>query len=198
MTRDEKVAALDALRADVEKCRACRLFAGATHGVPGEGNPETSVFFIGEGPGKDEDLTGRPFVGRAGKFLSEMLASIDWSRDDVFIANVVKHRPPDNRDPAPDEAAACWPYLERQIQIIKPRLIVTLGRHSMARFLPNLTIGEAHGQPKRRADGQVFLPLYHPAAALYSPTTKAVHLADFAKIPLVLAQIKNNTSLRAY
>jgi DNA polymerase len=192
MTSEEKSRALENLAAEIRTCQKCRLHEKTTHGVPGEGSPTAEVLFIGEGPGKDEDLQGRPFVGRAGKFLTEMLESIGWRRADVFIANVVKHRPPENRDPEPDEITACWPYLEKQIAIIQPKLIVTLGRHSMNRFLPGLKISAAHGQPVRRQDGQVFLPLYHPAAALYSPSQKAVHLADFAKIPPLLKKLKTN------
>lgn len=189
MTREEKTIALEALAAEVAACRACRLCEKRTNVVPGEGSPNAEILFIGEGPGKSEDEQGRPFVGAAGKFLNEMLGSIGLARTDVFIANVVKCRPPDNRDPEPDEVAACWPFLERQVAIIQPKLIVTLGRHSMARFLPNLKISTAHGRPLRRRDGQVFLPLYHPAAALYSPAQRAVHLADFAKIPAILKKV---------
>lgn len=180
-----KAVALAALAAEIAACHACRLCETATQAVPGEGSPAARVLFIGEGPGKKEDETGRPFVGRAGQFLNEMLASIDWQREDIFIANVVKHRPPENRDPLPDEVAACWPFLARQIAILQPQLIVTLGRHSLARFFPTAKIGEVHGTPLQR-DGQIFLPLYHPAAALYSPTTRAVQLADFAKILQIL------------
>jgi Uracil-DNA glycosylase len=119
-----------------------------------------------------------------------MLESIGWQREDIFIANVVKCRPPNNRDPEPKEVETCWEYLAQQIEIIEPKLIVTLGRHSMNRFLPNLKISEAHGNPKRRKDGRIFLPLYHPAAALYSPSSKETHLADFAKIPAILKKIE--------
>lgn len=191
MTSAEKQVALDELARTITACRACRLCEQATHAVPGEGSPDATVLFIGEGPGKKEDELGRPFVGAAGKFLNTMLESIGWSRADVFIANVVKHRPPDNRDPASDEVAACWPYLEQQLAIIAPRLVVTLGRHSMARFLPGVRISDVHGQVQRRPDGLTILPLYHPAAALYSPAQRSVHLADFAKIPAILKKLSS-------
>ena len=184
-----KQIALSTLAKRITTCRACALCEAATQAVPGEGNPDADVLIIGEGPGKAEDLSGRPFVGRAGKLLDEMIESIGWQRTDVFIANVVKHRPPDNRDPLPTEVQACWKFLAQQIEIIQPRLIVTLGRHSMHRFLPDFKISTAHGQPVRRKDGRVFLPLYHPAAALYSPSQKEVHFADFAKIPAILKKL---------
>jgi len=162
--------------------------------VPGYGSASAEVLFIGEGPGKDEDLQGKPFVGRAGKFLDEQLASIGWSREDIFIANVVKCRPPNNRDPEPAEVEACFEYLDAQVETIAPQLIVTLGRHSMNRFLPDFRISEAHGKPVRRKDGKVFLPLYHPAAALYSPSSRETHLSDFAKIPSILKKLKNEVA----
>ncbi len=190
MTSIEKTTALATLTEQIQACRKCRLCEQRTQAVPGDGTAEAEVLMIGEGPGKDEDLQGKPFVGRAGKLLTELIESIGWRREQVFIANVVKCRPPNNRDPEPDEIAACYPYLEEQIRIIQPKLIVTLGRHSMNRFLPGLRISSAHGQPVRRADGQIYLPLYHPAAALYSPSSKAVHFQDFAKIPQILEQLK--------
>ena len=194
MNSEEKKVELEKIAAEIAACMKCRLCEQRTKTVPGAGNPKAEILFIGEGPGRDEDLQGEPFVGAAGKFLNEMLSSIGLKREDIFIVNVVKCRPPGNRDPEPDEVETCWPYLEQQIEIIQPKLIATLGRHSMNRFLPGLKISQAHGQPKRRKDGRVFLPLYHPAAALYSPSQKAVHLADFAKIPKILEQIKNASS----
>jgi len=181
--------ALEKLAQQIASCRACPLCEAATQAVPGEGNPNADVLCIGEGPGKDEDIQGRPFVGRAGKLLTEMIESIGWHREDVFIANVVKHRPPNNRDPEPAEVEACWGFLTKQIEIIQPRLIVTLGRHSMNRFFPDLKIGEAHGQLMQDETGQAFLPLYHPAAALYSPSQKELHVTDFAKIPAILKKL---------
>lgn len=180
---------LQELAQEIANCKKCKLCKNRTQTVPGAGSPDAEVLFIGEAPGRDEDIQGLPFVGAAGKFLNQMLESIGWKRDDVFIANVCKCRPPDNRDPAPEEAEACWPYLAKQIEILQPKIIITLGRHSMNRFLPGLKISQAHGKPVRRKDGQVFLPLYHPAAALYSPSQKEIHLQDFAKIPKILKQI---------
>lgn len=162
----------------------------ATQAVPGEGNPDAEILFIGEGPGKDEDEQGRPFVGAAGKFLNELIASIGFKRENVYIANMVKHRPPGNRDPLPEELAAYAPWLDEQVKIIQPKLIVTLGRYSMAHFLDEgLSITNVHGQPKRNAKGQVIMPMYHPAAALYRGNLRPVLLADFQKILKVLALI---------
>jgi len=183
------------VEAQVRTCTRCPLSVGRTNAVPGAGSASAEVMFIGEGPGKSEDLQGKPFVGAAGRILNELLASIGFSREDIYIANVVKCRPPDNRDPLPEEVVACWPYLEAQISAIKPLLIVTLGRHSMNRFLPNLKISEAHGRAKSAkglwAKTQVYLPLYHPAVALYSPSKKSVLLEDFAQIPLILDKLRN-------
>ena len=186
------------LLAQIAVCKKCALCEERTNAVPGDGDWNTDVLFIGEGPGRDEDLQGKPFVGAAGRILNEFLESIGMDRSDVYIANVVKCRPPSNRDPLPEEIKTCWPYLEEQIKIIKPKLIVTLGRHSMGRFLKGLKISEVHGEPKR-ANGiwqprQVFLPLYHPAAALYDPRKKVTMQEDFAKIPLILKQLENDAS----
>src|SRR4051794_18257340 len=145
VTSAERQAALDAIAAEVSACTNCRLAATRTRSVPGEGNADTEVVFVGEGPGFNEDRQGRPFVGRAGDLLGKLLTSIEWPRGDVFITNVVKCRPPDNRDPEPDEIAACAPYLRRQLEVIDPALVVTLGRHSMARFVPNARISQVHG-----------------------------------------------------
>lgn len=224
MTLEEKSQTLAELAQKISSCKKCPLCEQRTNTVPGVGNPDADVLFIGEGPGRDEDLQGEPFVGAAGKFLTQMIESLvphqfsrtekndsqktnnfdvskfptcqnkigavrGWQRSDVFIANVVKCRPPNNRDPEPSEVETCWDYLAKQIEIIEPKLIVTLGRHSMNRFLPGFKISAAHGKPVRRKDGRVFLPLYHPAAALYSPSQKDVHLADFAKIPAILKKL---------
>jgi DNA polymerase len=164
------------------------LAASATQLVMGEGNPDAAVVFIGEAPGATEDKLGRPFVGAAGKFLDEMLASIDLARGDVYITNIVKYRPPGNRDPLPDEVAAFKPYLLEQLAIIKPKLVVFLGRHAMNLFLPQLKISQVHGRAFRRA-GQVYMPLYHPAAALYNGGMRDELLSDFAGIPQVLSQL---------
>jgi DNA polymerase len=160
----------------------------ATQLVFGEGNPDADIVFIGEGPGKNEDQQGRPFVGAAGKFLDEMLEQIDMARGEVYITNIIKYRPPDNRDPRPDEINAFMPYLLEQLEVIEPQLIATLGRFSMNVFLPDLKISQVHGQPKR-VKGRVFLPMYHPAAALYNGDQRTMLMDDFAKIPSVLEKI---------
>ena len=161
----------------------------ATQLVFGSGNPQADIMFIGEAPGKHEDESGMPFVGAAGKFLNEMLASIDLSRQDIYITNIVKYRPPNNRDPLPVEKAAFWPYLLKQIFIIKPKVVVTLGRHSGQAFLPDLRIGADHGKSKVRSviitDKQqelVILPLYHPAAALYNGGLRTTLIKDFQQL----------------
>lgn len=181
---------LDAIATAVHDCTACPLAAGRLTAVPGDGNPNSDILFIGEGPGKKEDETGHPFVGAAGKFLDEMLASIGKKREDVFVTNVVKCRPPDNRDPEPDEIKTCTDlFLWRQIELMGPKLIVTLGRHSMGLFVPpTMRISQIHGQPKR-VKGRVILPLYHPAAALYNGGMRKTLLYDFQKIPLVLKKL---------
>ncbi len=161
--------------------------------VMGDGSLDAQIVFIGEAPGKNEDIQGLPFVGAAGKFLNEMLASVGLSRDDVYVTNIVKYRPPNNRDPLPDEKAAFWPYLARQINIIQPKIIITLGRHGMEYFLPDFKISDVHGQPKRVifGDGKiVILPLFHPAAALYNGGLRQTLIDDFLKVPQVLEQIK--------
>ncbi|MFA6529247.1 MAG: uracil-DNA glycosylase [Candidatus Gracilibacteria bacterium] len=177
-----------------KNCKKCNLYKGRTNAVPGEGSVHAQVMFIGEGPGKDEDLQGRPFVGAAGKFLNQLIEAAGLKREDVFIANVVKCRPPNNRDPEPEEIQSCWPYLEEQIRIIKPELIITLGRHSMGRFLPGLKISEAHGKPKRYKgiDGgkQVYYPMYHPAVALYNGSYRQILIDDAMRIPKLLKKIK--------
>ncbi len=164
------------------------LAAGAKNLVMGEGNADADILFIGEAPGAKEDELGRPFVGAAGKFLDEMLASIKLDREDIYISNIVKYRPPGNRDPKPEEIEAFKPYLKKQVEIIEPKLIVFLGRHSMNVFLPELKISEAHGRAYKR-DGQVYMPLYHPAAALYNGGMRKTLLEDFAGIPRLLKKI---------
>ncbi len=185
----DNVQLLDQLKADILKQNICpELAETATQLVMGHGNAQADVVFIGEAPGKNEDLQGIPFVGAAGKFLDQMLAAANLQRGDIYITNIVKYRPPSNRDPKPEEKRAFWPFLVRELQIIKPRIIVTLGRHSMEYFLPNAKISEIHGKPKRVTFGDiklVVLPLYHPAAALYNGDLKATLLEDFATIPAV-------------
>lgn len=185
MTKAEKQATLDRLHAEIEKVDL-PLKSAASRLVPGEGNPDADVVFVGEAPGAEEDRQGRPFVGAAGKLLTAMIESIGWKREDVFIANLIKHRPPSNRDPLPIEIEAYVPWLERQLDIIQPKLIVTLGRYSMAYFLgEGLSISKIHGQPKRRGK-RVVMPMYHPAAALYQGSLRPTLAADFQKIPKVL------------
>ena len=184
-----KQAQLDKIKENILSDKVCpQLAAGATQLVFGEGSADAQVVFIGEAPGKNEDLQGLPFVGAAGRFLNEMLASIGLARADVYITNIVKYRPPNNRDPLPEEKTAFLPYLRAQLEVIKPKLVVTLGRHSMDSLLPGLQISKVHGQPKRYA-GQVYMPLFHPAAALYNGGMRATLLEDFARIPAVLKKI---------
>lgn len=175
------------LTAAVRVCPLCRLSQSRTNAVPGEGPDRADIMFVGEGPGFHEDRQGRPFVGAAGQYLEELLASIGLRREDVYISNVVKCRPPQNRDPLPDEIEACRPYLERQIELIQPKMIVTLGRHSMSLFLSEAKISEVHGKPSKMG-GIVYYPIYHPAAGLHQPRWKSIIEEDFKRIPEVLAQ----------
>jgi uracil-DNA glycosylase family 4 len=195
VTEDERRRALDAIAAEVAVCTRCRLHQHRTRAVPGEGHPDTEVVFVGEGPGFNEDRQGRPFVGRAGDLLEKLLASIGWKRNEVFIANVVKCRPPDNRDPEPDEIAACAPYLTRQLEALDPALVVTLGRFSMGRFSPGARIGQVHGtfQPAPAglgADGTLVYFMYHPAAGLRDPSIEATSFRDMAGIPAALLEAR--------
>lgn len=179
---------LDHIADEVNVCTSCGLHAGRKNAVPGEGPANADLLFIGEGPGFHENEQGRPFVGAAGKFLEELLASIGLKREDVFICNVVKCRPPGNRDPQSDEIDACSAYLERQISVINPKAIITLGRFSMARYFPSARISAIHGEAKR-VDGRLIIAMYHPAAALHQPSLRAVVMNDFAKIPKYLDQL---------
>ncbi len=172
----------------VAACRDCALSAGRTNSVPGEGSPDAEIMFIGEGPGFYEDQQGRPFVGASGKFLDELLVSVGLDRRKVFIGNVVKCRPPNNRDPQPDEIEACRKHLDAQIGIIAPKVIVTLGRHSMQRYFPGEAISRIHGQPRRTKDQQIIVPMYHPAAALHQGNLRKVIEADFRRLPEFLAR----------
>ena len=177
---------LDSVAAEVRVCPLCELSRTRTNAVPGDGAAHARILFIGEGPGWNEDKQGKPFVGPAGKFLDELLTIAGVSREDVFITNVVKCRPPGNRDPLPDEIAACAPYLDRQIAMIDPEVVVTLGRFSMARWFPGERISKIHGNPKR--DGKrLIVPMYHPAAALHQQALRGLIEADFAKLPAILA-----------
>ena len=195
MTHAERRAALDAIAAEVRVCTRCRLHEGRTNAVPGEGHPDTEVVFVGEGPGFNEDRLGRPFVGRAGEFLVRLLHSIGWRREEVFITNIVKCRPPENRDPEPDEIAACAPYLRRQLEVLDPAVVVTLGRHSMGRFMPGARISQAHGtvrpaNPATGARDATVFAMYHPAAAIRTPAIAEESLRDMAHVPDVLLETR--------
>jgi uracil-DNA glycosylase len=178
---------LQEVATEVSTCTKCKLCRGRTKAVPGEGNAHARILFIGEGPGYHEDKQGRPFVGPAGQFLDELLASINLKRPDVFITNVVKCRPPNNRDPEPDEIAACDNYLDRQIAAIQPQVIVTLGRFSMAKFFGNSKITTIHGRAQKK-DGYICIAMYHPAAGLHRAELKDIIREDFKKIPIVVAE----------
>ena len=180
---------LRALDATIRQCPLCDLSQTRTKAVPGEGPPDAEIMFVGEGPGFHEDRQGRPFVGAAGQFLSEMLGNIGLQRERVFITNVVKCRPPNNRDPFPKEIAACAPYLDRQIALIRPLVIVTLGRHSMGRFFPSEKISSIHGTA-RLVDGQTVVALYHPAAALHQQSLRHTLEEDFRKLPRFLEEAR--------
>jgi len=182
---------LEELNNQILKCEKCALCEMRKNVVPGEGSSNAKIMFIGEGPGKNEDEQGRPFIGAAGKLLDKLIALIGLTRKDIYIANVVKCRPPENRDPLPEEVEACRPWLDQQIEIIKPKLIILLGRHSMDRFLPNQKISLDHGKPKR-LNGQVYFPIYHPAAALYRNGLLEDLEKDFKKIPKVLELIEKS------
>lgn len=199
MTTKQKQAKLDEIarsvlerKIDIEIAKTCM------NPVPGEGGADAELMFIGEAPGAQEDKVGRPFVGASGKFLGEMLESIGKKREDVFITNIVKFRPPNNRDPLKEEIEACLPCLIEQIKVIRPKLVIFLGRHAMNVFFPDLIISQAHGMvakktvkfDKNLSLDQVFLPLYHPAAALYNGSMRKVLQADFSKIPKILESIK--------
>ncbi len=183
MSADEQ---LNQIAQEVASCTACKLHHSRKRAVPGEGPADADLMFIGEGPGFHENEQGRPFVGAAGKFLEELLGTIGLSRTDVFIGNVVKCRPPGNRDPLPEEIEACSGYLERQMQAIAPKVIITLGRFSMARYFPNAKISQIHGQAKE-INGRLIVPMYHPAAALHQPSLRSVVKDDFSKLPDLIA-----------
>ena len=179
---------LKALYDQILSCTRCGLSQGRTRAVPGEGPENAKVMFIGEAPGFHEDKSGKPFVGAAGHFLEELLADIGMTRDDVYIANVIKCRPPGNRAPIPREIEACKPYLDRQIELIQPRIVITLGRFSMERYFPGAKISSIHGRPKK-IDGRLYYPMYHPAAALHQPSLRSAVVEDMKKIPQLIAEI---------
>lgn len=190
----DNAARLANVATQVAACQRCPLYQTAHNPVPGEGNPNAEIMFIGEGPGFHEDRQGRPFVGAAGQFLDTMLASVNLQRSDVYIANVVKHRPPGNQDPKPGEIAACWVWLKMQMEIIDPKIIVTLGRHSMSVLLPDLgPISRIHGRTYRRADGRIYIPFYHPAAGLHQASLKTTIENDFKKLPKVIELLKTES-----
>jgi uracil-DNA glycosylase family 4 len=183
------VSELAELCEEIRACQKCILAQGRTHAVPGEGPDAADIMFIGEGPGFHEDRQGRPFVGAAGKYLDELLEKIDLQREDVFIANVVKCRPPGNRDPQPDEISACRPYLDKQIELIRPHLVVTLGRFSMQRYFPGASISRIHGQAKR-VGNVIYYPMFHPAAALHQPRWRSLVEEDMLRIPELLEKLE--------
>lgn len=181
------VSELTELYEEIATCQRCDLAKGRTQTVPGEGPENAEIMFVGEAPGFHEDRQGRPFVGAAGRFLEELLASIGLKREEVFICNVIKCRPPGNRDPLSDEIEACKPFLDKQMELIQPKLIVTLGRCSMARYFPNAQITRIHGQPKRMG-GRIYYPMFHPAAALHQPKWRSAVEEDMLKIPQILKE----------
>jgi uracil-DNA glycosylase, family 4 len=193
---NKKQILLEQIKADIIKNNICPdLAQEAKNLVMGDGNSDADIVLIGEAPGKNEDELGLPFVGAAGKFLNEMLETVGMIRSDIYITNIVKYRPPNNRDPEPEEKKAFWPYLVRQLNVIQPKIVVTLGRHSMEYFLPNKKISMIHGQPKRITFGNtklVVVPLYHPAAALYNGSMRATLIKDFKKLPKIIEIINNN------
>ncbi|MFW6082718.1 MAG: uracil-DNA glycosylase family protein [Chloroflexota bacterium] len=186
-SKEENVTELEGLAEEIADCTKCLLHRARRHAVPGEGPTDADIMFVGEGPGFHEDQQGRPFVGAAGAFLEELLDSIGLKRRDVFITNVVKCRPPGNRDPLPEEIESCRPYLDRQIELLSPTVVVTLGRFSMARAFPNARISQVHGKPKK-INGVVYYPMYHPAAALHRPSLRGTVEQDVRRIPEVVKQ----------
>ena len=178
---------LEELAEKVRECPDCRLSQSRSRAVPGEGKSTPGLFFVGEAPGWHEDQTGRPFVGPAGQFLEELLRSIGLKREEVFITNIIKCRPPSNRDPLPDEVDACRKYLDRQIELLKPRAIITLGRHALARFFPSKTISQAHGT-WRKENSTIYFAMYHPAAALHQGTLRKIIQEDFLRLPQALKE----------
>ncbi len=199
MTSDERRQALGEIAAEVRVCTRCRLHESRTRAVPGEGHSDTEVMFVGEGPGYNEDQQGRPFVGAAGTLLNDLLRSVGWSREEVFITNVVKCRPPGNRDPQPDEIAACRPYLQRQLAALDPALVVTLGRFSLATFMPGARIGGAHGTA-RAVDSELgtndamAYAMYHPAAALRQGALRQTLQEDMLGVPEALISVRERRS----
>jgi DNA polymerase len=185
VTIEERGAKLCKIASRIRGCTCCKLHQERTNAVPGTGPVTAEVFLVGEGPGAREDVEGLPFVGRSGRYLDRLLDGVGLSRERVFITNVVKCRPPSNRDPHVAEVQACTPYLDRQLRLIQPRLVVTLGRFAMEQFFSDGRISDIHGQP-RRIDDILYLPLYHPAAALYRGSLRGVMEEDFRMVPVLL------------
>jgi len=183
------MSALSQLYQEIALCRRCDLYKTRTKVVPGEGREDADIVFIGEAPGWHEDQQGRPFVGPAGQYLNKLLESIGLKREQVYITNIVKSRPTNNRDPLPAEITACRPWLDKQMEIIKPKMIVTLGRYSMALFFPGKGIGKIHGKPMKK-DGIIYYPMYHPAAALHQWSLRETIEADMKRIPELLSEIE--------
>jgi DNA polymerase len=180
---------LDDVRAKLKDFKGIEI-AKTSNPVPGDGNPRSEVVFIGEAPGEQEDKQGKPFVGNAGKLLSELLGTIGLKREDVYITNVVKFRPPENRDPTPEEKEACMPFLQAELSIIKPKVVVPLGRHALTHFFAKTTISDAHGKPHVLTDGLTVFPIYHPAAALHNPGLRQALKDDFAALGAYLESRK--------
>lgn len=188
---DQTGIALAAIAQKIKGCMDCQLYQGTNQAVPGTGSPNAQIMFIGEAPGAQEDKLGLPFVGRSGDYLNYLLKLIDLDRDSVFITNVVKHRPPDNRDPQPAEITACKHYLDEQIALIQPAVIATLGRFSMARYFPDAKISQIHGQPKYEGDPvMAYYPFFHPAAALRNPNLRRDMENDMKRLPEVIAKVQ--------
>ncbi len=186
---ERRTMTLTELYKEIAHCQRCDLYRTATRAVPGEGPGDAQIMFIGEAPGYHEDQQGRPFVGPAGQFLEHLLASIKLKRSDVYIANVVKHRPTGNREPLPVEIEACKPWLDKQLELIRPKIVVTLGRYSMARFFPGKTISRIHGTAQR-ANGIIYFAMYHPAAALHQQSLRQEIEKDILKIPALLDELR--------
>jgi uracil-DNA glycosylase len=184
------MSALTELYEQIKACHKCEISRERTNAVPGEGPENAEIMFIGEAPGWNEDKQGRPFCGQAGQFLDKLLTSINLDRKKVYITNVIKTRPPDNRDPAPMEIQNCAPWLDKQLEIIKPKMIVTLGRYSMAKFFPGKSISKIHGTAEKK-DGIIYFAMYHPAAALHQGNLRQVIEEDIKKIPKILAENNN-------
>ena len=178
----------DDLIQQIQTCTRCTLSEKRTRAVPGEGDHNADIMFIGEGPGYYEDQQGRPFVGQAGALLNELLATIGLKREDVYITNMVKCRPPNNRDPLPGELQACRPYLDEQLEMISPKVLVTLGRHSFTKFFPGESISKARGKPRKWKNFTVY-PIYHPAAALHNPRLRPMLESDFKNLPSVIESV---------